>query len=242
MPFQIVSNCSRNLDFTSCKMRFVTNDSAATQGRSTENQYTKRSWLKEQSYSSLIQEAYIKPSIEKAKPWRNSSPQLLWKVINTWPSAHLQSLQRSLPPQFYVMHSGLKTIYTLSCYCTCHLGVVRNSHAADVVVGSSRHLSRTPCPMAAKGKMETSHEPQLMHVLNWAGSLQSCFGLTVLQRRNVPRQTIECCTWIHGWAHSFLKQEINQPPFHSVNNACSKVNIYTYSSFSFKVIQTFFFL
>lgn len=52
LPFQMVFKCSRNLYFTSCKMRFATNDSAATQGRSTENHYMNRSWyVKEQSWS-----------------------------------------------------------------------------------------------------------------------------------------------------------------------------------------------
>lgn len=36
---------------------------------------------------------------------------------------------------------------------TCHLGVVRDSHAADVVVGCCRHLPSTPGAVTDDGKM-----------------------------------------------------------------------------------------
>lgn len=49
-------------------------------------------------------------------------------------------------------------------------------------------------------------------MLNWAGSPRFLFlphsQLPELQRKTIPWQTVECCTWILVWAHSFLKQEI----------------------------------
>lgn len=164
-------------------MRFVTNDSTAMQGRSTETQHTNRSWHKrEQSCSfAMSLKGCIRPSIEKAKPWRIPGA----TVKSNKHMAQCQPAVLSLGNASCLCRSSawgtvaLRTIYTLNCYRTCHLGVIRNSHAADVVVGSSRHLSRTPCPMAAKGKTETPREPQLMCVLNWAGSPWSWFCLIV---------------------------------------------------------------
>lgn len=72
----------------------------------------------------------------------------------------------TLPVSAEVLPEAQWTIYTLDCYHTCHFGVVRDSHAADVVVGSSRHLSCTPCPVAVKRKAERPDEPQLTHVLS----------------------------------------------------------------------------
>jgi len=68
-----VSTCSRNLYFTSCKMRFVTDDSATTQGRRYTFfffQYTNRSWLKKDQscYFATLLKCYIRPSIKNARP------------------------------------------------------------------------------------------------------------------------------------------------------------------------------
>lgn len=63
-----------------------------TQGRSTENDYTEVSKRRKRAVPLQCHwRSYIGPPVKAAEPWRNSSPQLVWEVIKTWPSASLQS-------------------------------------------------------------------------------------------------------------------------------------------------------
>lgn len=185
---------------------------------------------------------FIRPLIEKAKPGRNSSLQLLWKVINTWPAPICSPVLGNT--LCLCRRSSAWTqwaIYTLDCYHTCHFGIVRNSHTADVVVGSSRHLSCTPCPVAVKKKAERPDEPQLMHVLSWAGSLWFVLPQSApsAAEENYSMQN----SWVLNTATcSFLAEAGNiQFPLWRMSEACSEVNMYPYTAFNCKVIQAFSF-
>lgn len=73
---------------------------------------------------------------------------------SVWISFPPVSVTVSLPPPWPQAHwySNLYPGRSCNVTHTCHLGVIRDSHAADVVVGCCRHLPSTSCAVTDGGK------------------------------------------------------------------------------------------
>lgn len=224
-------------------MRF-TNDSATTQGRSIENQYTNRSWHKKEHIWSF---AMLLRSLYKVLNWKVKA------TANFFSSATAKSNKHMAPCQPVVLSwATLPVSAEVLPEAQCCKDLMHLEWLPYLPPWSCTRLPRRRCccwqlqtPLLHTSSHGCKREdrdtmwtlPNACSGLRWITTILVLHHnrLPALPRKPVPRETVGCSTRICGWAGD------NQLPLCGMSDACSEGNMHTYASFSPIVIQTFSF-